>query len=65
MQLSARNERLFYRVLVENVEEFLPIVYTPTVGLACQQFGHIFKQPRGMYLTIRDRGRINDILANW
>lgn len=63
--LSGRNEKLFYRVLVENVAEIMPIVYTPTVGEACLSFGHIFKQPRGMYLTIRDLGRISDILANW
>lgn len=65
LALSGRNEKLFYRVVVEHVTEMLPIVYTPTVGEACLMFGHIFKQPRGMYLSIRDLGRISDILANW
>ena len=63
--LSARNEKLFYRLLVDHVAEMLPIVYTPTVGEACLMFGHIFKQPRGMYLSMRDLGRVADILANW
>jgi len=65
MALSARNEKLFYRVVVENVTEMLPILYTPTVGQACLEFGHIFKTPRGMYLSINDLGRVSDILANW
>jgi malate dehydrogenase (oxaloacetate-decarboxylating)(NADP+) len=63
--LSGRNEKLFYRLLVDHVAEMLPIVYTPTVGEACLMFGHIFKQPRGMYLSMRDLGRVADILANW
>jgi malate dehydrogenase (oxaloacetate-decarboxylating)(NADP+) len=43
----------------------LPIVYTPTVGDACLTFGHIFRSPRGLYLSIRDAGRVSDIIANW
>lgn len=65
MQLMTRNERLFYRILVENTTELLPIVYTPTVGLACQKFGHVFKTPVGMYITARDKGRVAQILMNW
>jgi malate dehydrogenase (oxaloacetate-decarboxylating)(NADP+) len=63
--LHDRNESLFFRVLCDNIDEMQPLVYTPTVGLACQQFGQIFQRPRGMFIGANDRGRIAQILRNW
>ncbi len=63
--LSDRNERLFYTVIVKHVEEIMPLIYTPTVGQACREFSHIFRQTKGFYITPDDKGRISDMLENW
>ena len=63
--LADRNVTLFYRVLMENLLEMTPIMYTPTVGHACQQFGHIYRKNRGMYITLRHKGRSAEVLDNW
>jgi malate dehydrogenase (oxaloacetate-decarboxylating)(NADP+) len=63
--LQARNETLFYAVLMSDPATFMPIVYTPTVGEACQKFDHIFRAARGVYLPITARGRLREILGNW
>ncbi|MBK6981182.1 MAG: NAD-dependent malic enzyme [Betaproteobacteria bacterium] len=63
--LHDRNETLFFRVVMENAEEIMPLIYTPTVGLGCQLYGRIYRQPRGLFVTAADAGRVKQVLKNW
>jgi len=65
MDLSDRNERLFYKLLSEHTELLMPIVYTPVVGLACQRYSYILRKPKGMFITIKDAGHVYEVLRNW
>jgi len=63
--LHSRNETLYHRLLVDHMEEIAPLVYTPTVGTVCQQFGHRFSRARGMYFSLQDRGQFSTMVYNW
>ena len=65
ISLLDRNETLFYRVVLDNVEELMPIIYTPTVGKGCQLYAHIFRRSRGVFITKHERGMIKEVLENW
>ncbi|XP_041024389.1 NAD-dependent malic enzyme 59 kDa isoform, mitochondrial [Juglans microcarpa x Juglans regia] len=64
-RLHDRNETLYYRVLIDNIKNFAPIIYTPTVGLVCQNYSGLFRRPRGMYFSAKDKGEMMSMIYNW
>ncbi|CDP09373.1 unnamed protein product [Coffea canephora] len=64
-RLHDRNETMYYKVLIDNIEEYAPVVYTPTVGLVCQKYSGLFRRPRGMYFSSEDRGEMMSMVYNW
>ena len=65
LSLLDRNEHLFYKVVMDNVQEMMPIIYTPTVGQGCQRYAHIFRRARGLFITRHEKGMVKDVLRNW
>lgn len=64
-RLHDRNETLYYKILIDNIQEFAPIIYTPTVGLVCQNYSGLFRRPRGMYFSAEDRREMVSMVYNW
>ncbi|TKY68832.1 NAD-dependent malic enzyme 1 [Spatholobus suberectus] len=64
-RLHDRNETMYYKVLIAKIEEYAPVVYTPTVGLVCQNYSGLFRRPRGMYFSAEDRGEMMSMVYNW
>lgn len=62
--IHSSDEIAFFRLVIKNIEEYLPLIYTPTVGEACQKFSHIFRYARGLYVSINDRGRVRQLISN-
>lgn len=64
-RLHDRNETLYYRVLIDNIKDFAPVIYTPTVGLVCENYSGLFRRPRGMYFSAKDKGEMMSMIYNW
>ena len=65
MALQDRNETLFYHLVLQHLQDYMPIIYTPTVGEAALNYGAIFRRARGLYVTADDRGQVAQVLQNW
>lgn len=63
--LQDRNEGLFYDLIIRHLPEMMPVVYTPTVGQACQRYAHLWRRPRGLFISASDRGRVARVMRNW
>ena len=62
--LHATDEDLYFKILIDYIDDYMPVVYTPTVGEVCQKFSHIYRYPRGAFISINDKGRVREIIEN-